>query len=205
MFGDELTRLVHRGVDRLDQDIELLEALLSATKAARTGFNDAVPLEGGRSVGLPIPTRSGLVGGAAPAGGQLDSESYDRFESALRAAGMTPEHDMLDMLRVLANANRGFVQTRTAAQLLIRMGLSESSMVNLPGYLGRKMLSSGEFRRVGKAGSGLYRWRLFKDLDTDDGVSAGSVGDEGYGLLEPSDDEVSGGRSSSEVEEHSVV
>ena len=211
MFGDKLMQLVDQGVAVLDQDIKLIELLLEATRDARGHF-DVMRLEGSTHVrlaqedqGSPPPTGHGLVGRPAPTKRPFGPGDRARFESALAAAGMSSASAIIDMATVLAIANAGLVQTREAASVLIGMGLSESSLVNLAGYLGRRMRESDQYERVGKKGSGVYKWLPFEEWAPGDGVPIGEDGDDISALLEPSDDEVSGGRISSEVEEHSVV
>ena len=168
MFGEELRRLVRRGVAELDRDVEVLESLLEAARGARDLFLEVVSSDEDDSESLPEddcetlspPPREELET-AAPltvrsVTGYQD-HSYVEFEQALLASGKRGTHDLIGMAQVWADLHDGMVLSRDLAVALSSMGLSKSSMTNLPSYLGRKMVASREFEREGRRGSGRYR------------------------------------------------
>ena len=189
MFGDELRELVRREVVALDGEIETVELLLAAMRGSRGLLQDVLssaevdsvdsPADGYRAGFLPLLEEPET---AAPAMGRFASDprahSYGDFNGALLASGKSGTHDLVGAARVWADMHDGMVLSRDLATALRAMGFSRSSMENLPGYLSRKMMSSGEFEREGRSGSGLYRRVYPSGPAQDDGVLDWAADDE---------------------------
>ena len=177
-----LSALVLRRAD-IDTRVSFATRLLEAFRAGRTlgaelneiGFS--LPI----SPDLSISDASGrpiMVLQLKETGRLFDPELSAKLEAALLDVGLSRRDNILEMLRVVAAANGGLVPLRETAAVLKKLGLSRSSASNLPGYLIKRMGSSGEFEREGKTGSGVYRWLRYseRDLGADSAVDIG--GDE---------------------------
>ena len=198
MFRLELAQLVRRGVEDLSQDIEYLEGMLAAVRDARERLQDLDmdlswdgEVDGGEPASLSASARAAPSSGSAtstsgaPLRGSADyPASRERFAAALHHAGVDESAELVDLVRIWASVHGGILQTRDAAATLIAMNLSGSTMENLPGYLGRKSVRSGEFERLGKSG-GLYRWLHYREPVPQEGLSEHDTVPEG--LVVPSD------------------
>lgn len=167
MFEDDLERLIHKGIEGLSRDEELLKSMLSAVAQSRMLFQNALPSDTrgpARALGqeAQLPGLSRAVADTEAAGSANYSGYRAQFSSALSGAPLDGATSVLQMGRVCANAAGGLVPVRAMAEALIELGLTESTMTYLPGYISKKLLQSGEFSRVGKRGSGLYRWIRFE-------------------------------------------
>ena len=190
MFGEELRRLVRRGVAELDRDVEMLESLLAAARDARDLFQEVVsqsevvdsvdsPADGYGAGFPPLREESET---ALPVTGRFvtgpRAHSYSEFEQALLTSGESSTYDLVGMAKIWADLHDGMVLSRDLAAALRAMGLSKSSMENLPGYLSRKMIASGKFEREGHRGSGRYRWLSYWDYPAYGDASGESADDE---------------------------
>ena len=167
MYDSELERTAHEVAAALDAQISALKARLSAAEQARDAIKDWLASSDEISV-LPRPPMSADRFVFNAAGKRvaiveevpivvLDPELDAKLEAALLAAGMSRRNSILEMLRVVASANNGLVPLRETAATLRKLNLSRSSASNLPGYVIKRLLGSGEFQREGQSGSGLYR------------------------------------------------
>ena len=175
MFEDGLQRLILEGVAGYRRDADLLKSMLAAVEESQAILEGLLPTSG-RNDATSDLSRQGslpdLVGRMrSPVGNPVtiptDFDYAGTFAVALADTGVTQETPILDMARVCAAAGNGLIPTRVMAQTLISVGLSEASMNHLPGYISKKLLQSGEFERVGKRGSGVYRWLPFREASSD--------------------------------------
>ena len=190
MFGEELRELVRRGVTDLDTDVEFIESLLAAAKDARGLFRGVLSPAEVDSVNLQVdyhetrhPSRHRALEIATPVAGDpvagSQAHAYPEFEQKLRDAGVGASDDLVVMAKVWADMHDGVVLSRALAMALRAMGFSQSSMTNLPSYLSRKMFASQEFERLGRRGSGRYRWLSYRDYPACGDASGESVDGEG--------------------------
>ncbi len=199
MFSEYLKHMIQDGITELQADEDLLQEILAVVRHSRVRLQEA-----GASISTEtqsedtftntdisedaLHTDWGMAASTEPLGLPSDFDGHTRLQSALQDADVTGSAAIIDMVKVCAGANRGLVQTREIAQVLISLNLSQSSMEYLPGYIGRKIRESQEFDPVGKAGSGQYRLRTFQE-DTYAVLRSPIVG-AGPGPLEASEHQV---------------
>ena len=187
MFGDRLRDLVRESVNEMREDVELLERLLSAAKASYSSLEELAK-EAEESVDIRRvsaiadvvlqDSQDSEVGNSGPAScpGAADmrlpeviaEEEYSNIERALIDSGLTYKDRIIDKVRVFAQASGGLVRPGEVAPVFRKLLLSKGSTRNLPGYISKKMIESGEFERVGEEGTGLYRWLHFTRDNTEE-------------------------------------
>ena len=201
MFGDRLSELVREALDELGQEVGLLEGLLSTAKNSQASLEDLVREEEPSAVVRKVSSfadsvhREADVGNSvvqSPVGseeaadlGSPDSTGegrYSKVEMALLNSELTYRDRLIYKVRVYAQANGGLVRPGEAAPVFRKLGLSKASERNLPGYMSKEMIKSGEFERVGEEGTGLYRWLHFTGDITGEVTDCGLR--EGYALEE---------------------
>lgn len=163
----ELEKTAHEVAAALDLYISELKSSVKAAEDARDAIAYWLASSGQTTVPLQAMLVTGRIGYNAsgePAAivedgriAVLDPELYAKLEAALLAAGMSRRNSISEMIRVVASANNGLVPLRETCAALRKLSLSRSSASNLPGYLIKRLLGSGEFEREGESGSGLYR------------------------------------------------